>query len=49
MTAAFTYIHNRDGIDSENFYPYEGDDGECRYDVLGNVTSAKGYATIENG
>ncbi|XP_023310809.1 cathepsin L1-like [Anoplophora glabripennis] len=49
MNPAFTYVHNQDGIDSETSYPYEAVDGKCRYTVSGNVTSTRGYATIENG
>lgn len=49
MNPAFTYVHDNDAIDSEATYPYEGVDGECRYVASGNVTSTKGYATIENG
>ncbi|KAJ8934794.1 hypothetical protein NQ318_002350 [Aromia moschata] len=49
MTPSFTYVHDNDGIDSEEAYPYEGTDGECRYNVNANVTSTKGYAVIENG
>ncbi|KAJ8967122.1 hypothetical protein NQ314_003074 [Rhamnusium bicolor] len=49
MNAAFTYVHNNDGIDSEESYPYQGRDLPCRYITSANVTSTKGYAIIERG
>ncbi|KAJ8984252.1 hypothetical protein NQ317_007484 [Molorchus minor] len=49
MNPSFTYVHDNDGIDSESIYPYEAQDGSCRYLSSGNVTSTMGYSTIENG
>ncbi|KAJ8918904.1 hypothetical protein NQ315_016806 [Exocentrus adspersus] len=49
MNPAFTYVHNQDSIDSETAYPYEAENGRCRYEASGNVTTTRGYATIENG
>ncbi|KAJ8934795.1 hypothetical protein NQ318_002351 [Aromia moschata] len=43
-----SHEHNNIGCSGEA-YPYEEADGECRYNVSGNVTSTKGYAVIENG
>ncbi|KAJ8935479.1 hypothetical protein NQ314_012771 [Rhamnusium bicolor] len=49
MNVAFEYVHNNDGIDSEEHYPYEGKNGTCRYEVSANVTSTKGYGNIATG
>ncbi|KAJ8984257.1 hypothetical protein NQ317_007489 [Molorchus minor] len=49
MTYAYEYVHENDGIDTETSYPYEGEDGRCRYQVDGNVTSTNGYVYIAEG
>ncbi|KAJ8965289.1 hypothetical protein NQ317_002001 [Molorchus minor] len=49
MIPAFEYVNVNDGIDSEEQYPYEGHNGVCRYNVSTNVTSLKGYSSIERG
>ncbi|KAJ8951499.1 hypothetical protein NQ318_000195 [Aromia moschata] len=49
MNPSFEYVHDNDGIDSEEAYPYQNVDRDsCLYQKY-NVTSTKGYVTIEQG
>ncbi|XP_069032115.1 cathepsin S, ortholog 1 [Embiotoca jacksoni] len=37
VSKAYNYIIRNGGIDSESFYPYENQDGKCRYSVKGKA------------
>lgn len=50
MIPAFIYIHNNDGIDSNNSYPYIAQPQRyCNYSVSTNVTSLRAYGVIARG
>ncbi|KAF3839187.1 hypothetical protein F7725_017904 [Dissostichus mawsoni] len=49
MTNAFTYIEDNGGIDSEEAYPYVGEDQPCRYNSSGMAAQIKGYKEVPVG
>ncbi|CAG5866542.1 unnamed protein product [Menidia menidia] len=49
MDNAFKYIKENGGIDTEESYPYEAEDGQCRYKP-GNVgATCTGYTDVSEG
>ncbi|XP_029959711.1 cathepsin K [Salarias fasciatus] len=49
MTNAFAYVRDNGGIDSEEAYPYVGENEPCRYNVSGMAAQCKGYKEIPEG
>ncbi|XP_029308132.1 cathepsin K [Cottoperca gobio] len=49
MTNAFKYVEENGGIDSEESYPYVGEDQPCRYNSSGMAAQIKGYKEVEEG
>lgn len=49
MTNAFRYVQENDGIDSEEAYPYVGEDQPCRYNSSGMAAQCKGYKEVPVG
>ncbi|XP_042345511.1 cathepsin K [Plectropomus leopardus] len=49
MTNAFKYVQENGGIDSEEAYPYVGEDQPCRYNSSGMAAQCKGYREIPEG
>ncbi|CAJ1063054.1 cathepsin K [Xyrichtys novacula] len=49
MTNAFSYVRDNGGIDSEETYPYVGEDQPCRYNSTGMAAQCKGYKEIQQG
>ncbi|KAM9309803.1 cathepsin K [Pholidichthys leucotaenia] len=49
MTNAFEYVEENGGIDSEEVYPYVGEQGPCRYNSSGMAAECKGYKEIPKG
>ncbi|KAM7382909.1 hypothetical protein PAMP_002604 [Pampus punctatissimus] len=49
MTNAFKYVEDNGGIDSEESYPYIGQDESCRYNSSGIAAMCKGYKEIPVG
>ena len=50
MDAAFQGVQDEDGIDDEEFYPYEGvDDKECRYEKSHRAADDSGFKTVPEG
>lgn len=49
MTNAFKYVQENGGIDSEESYPYVGEDQPCRYNSTGMAAQCKGYQEIPEG
>merc|ERR1712180_235987 len=49
MDSAFNYIKNNGGIDTEASYPYEGKEGQCRYDSNNIGATDIGFVDIESG
>ncbi|KAK9498922.1 hypothetical protein O3M35_003463 [Rhynocoris fuscipes] len=50
MENAFKYVKENGGINSEDLYPYEGNDYEfCRYDPDQVAATVKGYISIPKG
>ncbi|XP_068201395.1 digestive cysteine proteinase 1-like [Palaemon carinicauda] len=43
----FTYIDENDGIDTRDFYPYEAQDGECRFDPAYVGAEDYGYVKVD--
>jgi len=49
MTNAFQYVQKNRGIDSEDAYPYVGQDESCMYNPTGKAAKCKGYREIPVG
>lgn len=49
MTNAFEYVHQNRGIDSEDSYPYIGQDESCMYSPTGKAAKCRGYREIPEG
>ena len=49
MVEAYKYIQQAGGIESEEDYPFEGVDGECRFDQSKVVMTVKGYEMVKEG
>ncbi|XP_061462205.1 cathepsin S [Rhineura floridana] len=49
ITAAFQYIIENKGIDSEDSYPYEAKDGTCRYDPSARAATCSKYVALPPG
>ncbi|XP_049901976.1 cathepsin K [Epinephelus moara] len=49
MTNAFKYVVDNGGIDSEEAYPYIGEDQPCRYNSTGMAAQCKGYKEVPEG
>ncbi|KAJ0066480.1 hypothetical protein NL108_013651 [Boleophthalmus pectinirostris] len=49
MTNAFRYVEQNGGIDSEQAYPYVGEDQPCRYNSSGMAAQCKGFREIPVG
>ncbi|XP_030320892.1 cathepsin K [Calypte anna] len=49
MTNAFAYVHQNRGIDSEDSYPYIGQDERCMYKPSGKAAKCRGYREIPPG
>merc|ERR1712168_293259 len=49
MDDAFEYIKLNDGIDSEDSYPYEGVQGQCRYNKTNRAGEDVGFVDVKQG
>ncbi|POI26040.1 hypothetical protein CIB84_010208, partial [Bambusicola thoracicus] len=49
MTNAFEYVRLNRGIDSEDAYPYIGQDESCMYSPTGKAAKCRGYREIPEG
>ncbi|XP_062254538.1 cathepsin K isoform X2 [Platichthys flesus] len=49
MTKAFQYVQENGGIDSEEAYPYVGEDESCRYNATGMAAQCKGFKEVPVG
>lgn len=49
MTKAFEWVNENQGIDSEEAYPYTGQDGQCAYNATGMSAKCRGYKEIPEG
>ncbi|XP_034954971.2 cathepsin S [Zootoca vivipara] len=49
MDAAFQYIIDNKGIDSEASYPYEAKNGMCHYDPSARAATCSKYVTLPSG
>ncbi|XP_051262829.1 cathepsin K [Dicentrarchus labrax] len=49
MTNAFKYVAENGGIDSEEAYPYVGEDQPCRYNSSGMAAECKNYMEVPVG
>uniref|UniRef100_A0A1A8GR76 Cathepsin K n=1 Tax=Nothobranchius korthausae TaxID=1143690 RepID=A0A1A8GR76_9TELE len=49
MTNAFSYVKDNGGIDSEEAYPYVGEEQPCRYSSSGMAAQCKGYVEVPKG
>ncbi|XP_012673532.2 cathepsin K isoform X1 [Clupea harengus] len=49
MTIAFDYVKNNSGIDSEQAYPYVGQDQACAYSKSGKAAACRGFKEIKEG
>lgn len=48
MDLAFQYIKDNGGIDTEDSYPYEDDDNQCRFKVQGVGATVTGFIDIRS-
>ncbi|XP_047102105.1 cathepsin L [Schistocerca piceifrons] len=49
MDQAFTYVRDNRGIDTEESYPYEGDDDKCRFKRIDVGADDTGFVDIPQG
>ncbi|XP_060937864.1 cathepsin K [Limanda limanda] len=49
MTNAFKYVQENGGIDSEEAYPYVGEDQSCNYNSSGMAAQCKGFKEVPVG
>ncbi|GAB1287844.1 Cathepsin K [Apodemus speciosus] len=49
MTTAFQYVQQNGGIDSEDAYPYVGQDESCMYNATAKAAKCRGYREIPVG
>jgi len=49
MEGAFDYIKANRGIDTEDSYPYEAQDGQCRFNPANTGASDSGHVSIQSG
>ncbi|KAG7336002.1 hypothetical protein KOW79_000695 [Hemibagrus wyckioides] len=49
MTNAFSYVKNNRGIDSEEAYPYVGEDQQCAYNKSGKAAECRGFKEVKKG
>ncbi|KAM6917075.1 cathepsin L.1 isoform 1-T2 [Lycodopsis pacificus] len=49
MDNAFKYIKANGGIDTEDSYPYEAEDGQCRYTPANVGATCTGYVDVTQG
>ncbi|XP_065343397.1 procathepsin L-like [Cloeon dipterum] len=49
MDNAFLYVKRNKGIDTEEAYPYEGQDGKCRFNASNIGATDSGFVDIEEG
>ncbi|XP_068943858.1 procathepsin L-like isoform X2 [Petaurus breviceps papuanus] len=49
MTNAFEYVMKNEGIDTEESYPYEGKEGNCRYEPENSGANVTRYVEIPSG
>ncbi|XP_063803105.1 cathepsin K-like isoform X2 [Pseudophryne corroboree] len=49
MTNAFEYVRDNKGIDSEEAYPYVGEDEACNYTLAGKAAKCKSYKEVLKG
>ncbi|XP_056402028.1 cathepsin K-like isoform X2 [Hyla sarda] len=49
MTNAFQYVRDNKGIDSEEAYPYVGEDQTCNYTTAGKAAKCKSYKEVMKG
>lgn len=49
MTNAFDYVKQNRGIDSEESYPYVGQDQSCQYNPKGKAAKCRKYVNITEG
>uniref|UniRef100_A0A8C5HQL9 Cathepsin L1-like n=1 Tax=Gouania willdenowi TaxID=441366 RepID=A0A8C5HQL9_GOUWI len=47
MNQAFEYVKANGGIDTENSYPYEAQDGRCRYNPYTVGATCRGYVDVK--
>ena len=48
MDQAFQYIKENEGIDTEDAYPYEGDERQCRFQAQSVGATVTGYTDIKS-
>ncbi|XP_061651837.1 cathepsin L.1 [Phyllopteryx taeniolatus] len=49
MDDAFQYIRSNGGIDTEESYPYQAEDGECHYNPANIGATCTGYVDVKEG
>uniref|UniRef100_A0A8C2GKT3 Cathepsin S-like n=1 Tax=Cyprinus carpio TaxID=7962 RepID=A0A8C2GKT3_CYPCA len=49
MSSAFQYVIDNGGIDSESSYPYEGKQGQCRYNPSQHAANCTKYYFVSQG
>ncbi|GAA6230111.1 cathepsin L1-like [Lates japonicus] len=49
ISKAFSYVIRNGGVDSEKFYPYEHQNGKCRYSVKGKAGYCSNYHILPQG
>jgi len=49
MDQAFQYVKDNKGLDTETWYPYDGQDEKCRYDPSHSGATDAGFVDVESG